>query len=277
MLQNNSLIVSLTMSQWSARKLDKGITDEVNNNHNAASDAGRYNKLLVAKENLEPITKVVSKARTFHYDNTLPWGDNNERLLTTKSYFEYVNKMGELKSEFDQAVADFLRKYDQVISEAKIRLNGMFKESDYPTRHQIEDKFGFRTTFMTVPDGDIRVGLNNEEVDKLRVGIESEINNRLNEAVKSIWIRVKEQVTKMRDKLSDKEGVFRDSLFENLKDLIEVLPKLNVTGDENINQVCRDMEGLLVNPETVRTNVAVRGEKAAEAANILNKFNDFFN
>lgn len=92
MLQKNSLIVSLSVSQWTARRHDKEITKEVKNTHNASEDAGRYNKLLVAKEHTDPINKVAGKARTFHYENTLPWGDNNERLLPTKNYFKYVKK-----------------------------------------------------------------------------------------------------------------------------------------------------------------------------------------
>jgi len=50
MLQENSLIVSLSVSQWTGRKHDKTITNEVHKSHNASDDAGRYNKLLVRPE-----------------------------------------------------------------------------------------------------------------------------------------------------------------------------------------------------------------------------------
>lgn len=276
-LQSNSLVVSLSVSQWGGRKLDRKVTDEINTSHNASADAGRYNKLLVAKEHTEAVNKVAGRARAFHYDNTLPWGDNNERLLPTTNYFDYINQMNTLKDEFDQAVRGFLSNYDRVIDEAKVRLNGMFRDSDYPSRNEIEYKFGFRTTFLPVPSTDIRVSLNDAEVDALRKNIELEVCSRLSGAVQDIWARVKDQLTHMRNKLADKDGIFRDSLFDNLKELVDLLPKLNVTGDANIAQACNDMKVLMISPDAVRTNVVIRAEKAAEADAILSKFGGFFN
>lgn len=276
MLQNDSLIVSLSISQWAARRYDKAITDEVATTHNASADAGRYNKLLVAKEHIDPVAKVASKARIFHYENTLPWGDNNERLLPAKNYFKYVAEMNTLKAEFSHAISEFFANYDSVISEAKVRLNGMFRDSDYPTKGEIEDKFRFRTQFMPVPASDIRVGLGDGEVDKLRREIEAEINNRLSDAVQDIWKRVKDVVGIMKDRLSTPDSKIYDSLVGNVQQLVELLPALNVTGDAKIAQCCNDMKSLLVNPETLRKDGMVRANKALEAENILNKFKDFF-
>lgn len=276
MLHNNSLIVSLGISQWTARKHDQKITQEVNTNHAASNDAGRYNKLLVAKEHTDPINQIAGKARSFHYDNTLPWGDNNERLLPTKNYFTYVQEMNRLKGEFDAATNTFFSNYDRVIADARVRLNGMFKESDYPTRNEIQDKFRFKTSFMPVPESDIRIGLQSSEVDKLRNDIEFEIKERLTSAIKDIWQRVKTQLTHMRDKLADSNAIFRDSLFDNLREIIELLPALNVTDDVNIAKVCNELKTLAIDPNAVRTNSTLRATKADEAEAILNKFKSFF-
>jgi len=184
--------------------------------------------------------------------------------------------MTALKAEFEQAVAGFFANYNAVINEARIRLNGMFRDSDYPSRSEIEDKFGFRTTFMPVPNNDIRVGLVSGEVDKLKLAIESEINNRLSDAVKDIWTRIKTQVGHMRDKLADEKSIFRDSLFQNLQELVELLPCLNVTNDVNIAKVCIDLKGLLADPDNVRNNPALRATKADEAEAILSNFKSFF-
>lgn len=276
MLKTNSLIVSFSASQWVARKHDKTITNEVKTTHNAADDAGRYNKLLVSKEHTDPINQIVGKARSFHYTNTLSWGDNNERLLPTKNYFDYVAEMAKLKGEFEQAVVAFFNNYDNVIAEARIRLNGMFKETDYPTKLEIQNKFAFKTSFMPVPDNDIRIELQNEEVDKIRQGIEMELNNRIAGAVNDIWARIKDTIGKMRDKLADSEAIFRDSLFENIKELAELLPRLNVTNDINIANVCNDIQGLIADPVAIRNNKQLRKDKADEADQILAKFSQFF-
>ncbi len=276
MLQENSLIASLSISQWTGRRHDKKVSNEVHTIHAASNDAGRYNKQLVAKEFVEPINKIVGRARDFHYSNTLSWGDNNERLLPTKNYFDYITEMGKMKVEFDDAVRIFLSNYDSVISEAKTRLSSMFNEKDYPSKAEIESKFNFRTTFMPVPDNDIRVGLQDDEVSKLRLSIEEEITNRLSGAMGDIWQRIKEQVTHIKDKMMDQESIFRDSLFSNLRELIILLPKLNVTNDKNIAAACKDMGDLLEDPNTVRNNPALRLSKARQAENMINKFKSFF-
>lgn len=46
MLQTTSIVVSLSIGQWTARRLDKKVTNEVNTQHSASEDAGRYNKLF---------------------------------------------------------------------------------------------------------------------------------------------------------------------------------------------------------------------------------------
>lgn len=275
-LKNKALIVNFNASQWTARKLDKAITNEVHTSHAASQDAGRYNKLLFAKDKTEPISKIVNAARTYHYECTLPWGDNGERLLTSAIYLDYVGKMSEFKNDFQDAVNHFLDNYDVFMVAERVRLNGMFKESDYPRKNEIREKFDFRTTFMPVPDSDIRVGLDDSEVDTLKIQIEAEINNRLSNAVSNVWERIKTQLSNMRDKLSDEKAIFRDSLFQNLKDLIEILPALNVTGDVNIARVCADMQGLIEDPNAIRSNPALRAGKAEEVERVMNKFKGFF-
>ena len=39
-LSRKALLVSVTISEWTARKLDKKVTDEINRKHGAANDAG---------------------------------------------------------------------------------------------------------------------------------------------------------------------------------------------------------------------------------------------
>lgn len=276
-LQDSSIVVILALSQWTARKLDRKITDEVNEQHNASSDAGRYNKLLVDKTYLDPIVKIANRARTFHYENTLCWGDNGDRLLPAENYFPYVTAMGKMKREFESAVEAFLKNYNKVMANAKERLNGMFNEKDYPSKLEIESKFGFKTDFMPVPDTDFRVKLNKAEVDKLKKELEGEMTNRLTAAVGNIWERIHDQLSKMKAKLSDKDSIFRDSLFGNLQELIELLPKLNITKDVNIAKICNEMKALVVSPDEVRNNDSVRSKKAKEVNDVLKKFGAFFN
>ena len=262
-LQTKALTVNLTICQWSARKHDKKITKEVADTHNAKDDAGRYNKLLVAKKDLEAIQKIANAARIFHYENTLPWGDNGERLLPSANYMTYTKEMSFYKNQFENAVADFVSNYDSVIDDAKVRLNGMFDSKDYPSKLEIESKFKISASFMPLPEIDIRLNLSQTEINNLTQQIENSFRERIAGAVADTWNRIKDQLTHMQERLTTvteegKPAIFKDSLFDNLKDLINILPKLNVTGDANIAAICEQMKGLIADPDSVRSSAHLR-------------------
>jgi hypothetical protein len=272
-LTEKSLLVSLIISQWSARKYDRKATAEVNDAHNA-KDAGRFNKILIAKESLQEIQQIGNKARAFHYDNTLPWSDTGERMLPVANYFQYVQEIVKLKGEFESAVAKFILSYPSMIETAKIDLNGLFNEKDYPLN--IAERFTITTSFMPVPDiEDVRISLSEVEVNVIKNGMRDEMNERFVNAQKSIYERVKEQLTHMQERLKDKEASFKNSLFENLKPLIELLPRLNVSNDPQIFALATELNYLYVDPQAVRDSSSLRSDKAKEVENMLNKINSF--
>ena len=51
-LSDRALLVQLSISQWTARKFDKKVTNDVANTHGVASSAGRYNKALLPMNDL---------------------------------------------------------------------------------------------------------------------------------------------------------------------------------------------------------------------------------
>ena len=272
-LSEKSILVSLIVSQWTAKKYDKKATSEVNSAHNA-KDAGRFNKALIAKEHLGEIQKAVNAARTFHYENTLPWNDSGERLLPAENYFTYCGELSKLKMQFEHAVNSFTLEYPSLIDEARQNLNGLFNPNEYPL--DVREKFNFKTTFMPVPETtDLRINLSDSEVFDLTAQISEEMNSRFAKAQLSIYERIADQLKHMFERLSDKEASFKNSLFENVKDLVSLLPRLNVANDKNITAMCNDLNALYCDAENVRNDKALRAQKANEVETMLNKLNGF--
>lgn len=274
-LSEKALIVNFTIALWSASKTDKKITREVEQAHNA-TDAGHFNKILIAKKDLEEVKKIATNARAFHYENTLPWGDNGDRLLPSTNYFEYIGKQRDFKQQFEDAVQKFISSYPDIKEEAKRRLNGMFNETDYPSLHKLPKKFSMEATFMPIPNlDDFRISINQTEVERLRSEIEQHVYIRINDATKNIWERIADAVKHMYERLSDQDAIFRDSLVTNIADLVDLLPRLNFTNDSGINQSIAQMKQLLVNPDYLRSNSSKRVETAENAKELLDKINDF--
>lgn len=276
-IQKKGIIVSFSASQWTARKLDKTVTHDVNSSYGASADAGRYNKLLVQKDKTNAIAQIVNEARAYHYKNTLCWSDNNERLLSTDLYMDYVQEMSRLQNKFATEVDVFLKEYNDIIENEKVRLSNLFNRNDYPSMDNLERKFNFSFIFMPVPETDMRVSLNNIEIEKIRKQVEAHIENMTLTAMRDIWQRIKDVLVTMRDKLSDTDSIYRDSLFTNVQELVDMLPKFNVTNNKEIAAITKEMQQIKIEPQLNRDSIPIRQQTVEQVDSILDMFKANFN
>ena len=121
-LSSRAMLCSLSISMWSARKHDPEASEEIAQRPGAQADAGRYHKVLLPKEALAEIHKVVSEARQEHYFMTLPWDDNGYRVLAAAAYMDHTEKMRALSNRFSPAVEALVQQFGQLVEEAKVRL-----------------------------------------------------------------------------------------------------------------------------------------------------------
>ena len=272
-LNEKAMIVYLNISSWSARKYDRRISKEIETRYNA-DEAGRYNKVLIAKEHLLNIKKIVSNVRTFHYENSLPWNDNGGRLLPSANYFNYVKSIQEFQDKYEQEVAKFLQVYPNLKEEARNRLNGMFDEEDYPHVESLREKYAIQNQIAPVPDADdFRVNLSEEEVQSIRESIEKQLENSTKIAMQDLWGRLFKVVEHMIERLSDPNKKFKNSLVENITGLCALLPKLNITNDPKLNTALQEIQKKLTiyDPEVLRQNKTIRNQTAVEAQKIFDK------
>lgn len=279
-LASRAMLCSLSISVWSARKHDPEASEEIARQHGAQADAGRYHKVLLPKAALAEIQKIVSEARQEHYFMTLPWDDNGYRVLPAAAYLEHTERMRALANRFTPAVEVLVSQFDQLVEEAKIRLGGLFRPADYPGPDELRSKFSFETKVMPLPDaGDFRVALGEEEKERIKRQITASVEASLQVASRELWQRLYEAVSHMSERLQayrvTDEGVghpFRDSVVTNLVKLVDVLPRLNVTGDAELERLAAEVRGsLLVDPQELRTSEAVRNETAKNASAIAGK------
>jgi len=74
----------------------------------------------------------------------------------------------------------------------------------------------------------------------------------------------------MVERLSDRKAVFRDTLVTGLADLCAILPGLNLTGDERLEELRKRAERMIahVDPQDLRDTPSVRQSVARQAAEI---------
>lgn len=272
MIQSRAMLAQVSISQWTARKYDKNVSKDVERAA-GAHDAGRFNKLLVNKALLDPIAKLAGEVRQYHYSVTLPWSDNGARLLPSKLFMEFTTKMRDYRTRFGALVSDLVTHYPTEVQAARNRLGTMYDPTDYPDVKDLYAKFDLGVEFVPVPDArDFRVDVGEEAADEIRASITASVEARQAEAVKECYRRVRDVVGKIHERLSDKDAIFKDSLIENARDLMSILPGLNITDDPVLKDLHAEISELLVvTPKTLRNNPRARKATADAADAILAK------
>lgn len=244
-IASRAMLVQLGISQWTARRLDRSATAEVTSAHAAASDAGRFNKQIVDKSALLPIQQIATAARTYLYQHTLPWADNGDRVLSSMNYFEVMTKLREFKAKFDEEVDTFCTDYNEHRERARLRLNSLFKDEDYPQAWEVRSKFAMSFGVMPLPTaGDFRVDMSEDIVEEVRQEIETQLGARVQGLVTSVIQDIVGTVSHLRDRLQS-GGKLHDSALDNLTDLLDRLPGLNITNDEGIDAMRHEIRQMV--------------------------------
>lgn len=283
-LDTCSMLVEFNAPVWTARKLDRSTTDEVVQNKNAgAKDAARVNKhLLAGRTELEVIQQCVTRARQYVYDKTLPWSDAGLRLLPTPIFQPFAERMNAFEDEFVALVKSFVAIYPSLITAQAMALGDMFKRDDYPTANEIMTKFAFRVNYMPVPTaGDFRVDVGNQAQQELRQQLERVANERIENAMADMRLRLKEHLKRMSDRLTtdivageSKRRRFHDSLVDGALELCDLVKAFNAVGDPQLEAARRALSDCLlgVTPDELRKNEAVREDTKKAVDAILDKF-----
>jgi hypothetical protein len=277
-LDTKAMIVKLKVSQWTARRYDKKVSDEVATLKNADKDAGRYNKALVAQDAIKKVNQAAMAARQFHYEQTLPWYDDGARILPSKNYDSYMKGMRDLRAEFEARVREFCSNYPAMVEAARIKLNGMFNAADYPSASEIAWKYSYNVGIEPIPvAGDFRVGLAGGEVEQIKADIEARLKTATAAAMKDLWERLHDVVARMAEKLKDSDAVFRDTLIGNICELTALLPALNLTDDAELEAMRRKIETTLCTykPQDLRDNKKERGAAVRDAQSILDAMQSY--
>lgn len=279
-----SVLVEFSAPVWTARKLDRTTTDEVVANKNArAKDAARVNKhLLAGRSELEDIQKLVTRARNFTYENTLPWSDAGLRLLPTKSLERFTKRMSMFEEQFNLLVEDFVRIYPSLITAQAMALGDMFKRDDYPSPRELPSKFGFRLSYLPVPTaGDFRVDIGNAAREELAQKLEKIANERVAAAMNDVRERLSEHLKRMSDRLTSdivdgesKNRRFHDTLIEGALDLCDLTKGLNIVNDPEIEAARLMLENALVGvtADALRRDETLRNNTKQKVDEILDKF-----
>ena len=265
---SSAMLVELSISTWTGRKLDKRASQDVTaQNHADTGMANVHKKLLGNCDELTAVQKFTANVRNLHYGMTMPWSDTGMRLLPTAQYFKYHQQMTDIQNEFERLVDLFITAYDWEISQAQAKLGDLFSYADYPSADSIASKFKFRLSYIPLPEvGDFRIDIGNEALSQVQTHYQTYYETQLNNAMQDIWQRAYQALTKMSERLDyadhEQKKIFRDTLVTNVIDIVELLDVCNVTNDSQMSALKTQLDDALrgVTPDALREDGYLRAQ-----------------
>lgn len=278
-LTERAMTVNLSISTWQGYRLDREASRQVTTAAGADADAARVNKHLVPKAALAPVVTASNAIRSHFYEKTLPWRDNGDRILTRKLYMDFIQEHEKLVADFEREVDLFLTtKYPSAIEQAEFRMGELFDRDDYPPVAALRHRFRASLDIDAITTAnDFRVQIDADQADKVKASMESAAEARVHRAMQDVWVRLADVIGKFHERMANEDAIFRDSTINNIHELIELIPGLNVLDDPEVERVRALVEKKFgnVDPKDVRKNPDYRAELAGEAKDVMDKVAGF--
>lgn len=252
----NALLASYNVSMWSVTRTNRKITNDVNTSLSESMKqhkVGRYMRNLI--DTSAPEYRAVCRARDLgrklHYAYTLPWQEGL-RLLNPLAVDDYREQMQLAKDLFDAAVTDFIAVFDDLMADAHDALKAeaqdkYWRSSDYPDEDDLADLFCMTTVLSPIPHNDEFAQVSNiigaELASELSAELQSQQTEQWATATKSVWQRLEKALRHASDMLSNGQRIHA-SVMDNLQELTDLLPVLNITNDAALETSRKELQSL---------------------------------
>jgi len=268
---------TLRISRPGGSKTDEEMSYDLLAREHMGKDAARVVKSLWGK-NLAEYASAEAKARKTYRRLTFE-AIGDIRVVVEGERQSFLEAMDVHAGRVNALADAFCEKYDLILEQRRLDLNGNFKPEDYPTRHSIREKFDFRYGVLPMPEPNqfIKDALTDDLGTRLAAEYEQRLANVTDQVRKSVLNTLISLVHDTAESLAG-DGPIIDSEnkkgpFAKLQEYLDRVPALNVTNDPQINaiyQSCRNH--LMSSSDRLRASKVSRELASAHAANIALKF-----
>jgi len=276
------MTVVVHVKLWEGKRTDKTVSQEVIENKKANHRSGRFIKNLIDHDKyIKPLEQIRTRAKALLYKYTMNWS-YGVRVVTVDAYPILRLEIDKLRVEYKKAVTHFIDKQYNIAKEEARRpieaLGDLFDEHDYPNAAELRDKFEIK--FLVAP---FPTEVNLDLPDSMKKDIKDEMDRVITERTRAALAELVGRIDKALQNFgtrvqSEDARTWRDSTVTNLREILELAPMLNVTGDPKIKKAIRtarerlsfldNMADNAVRKEPLEKRVSMAREALEAAANI---------
>lgn len=254
-LRDLAVLVAVSFGAYSPRSIDKTETKKIND-HNGAK--GSPHKVIrdrlsgtKAGEILAEIITAQGEARRLFYDRTVPWDDSGRRMAANDAAHDLLIELRRHQGIINGKVSQFVAVWPNAETEARQAFNGGWKDeyaADYRIApEEMRRKFKAEIELESLPNAqDLRLSAPDALLQEMIKQAETAITQRFEAGCKDAHRRMYEAIEHMHAKLADPKAVFRDSLIGNLRELLDLLPVININKDPELSRIAQSAQRRLL-------------------------------
>jgi hypothetical protein len=272
-LSRRAVLVRLKVSLWTASHRDQEMGSEVADAKRADRDAVNCIIKYLPEGAMRGVTSARWQLKRAHEQYTLPWLDGGTRILPAALYDKYNEKVSKYEANYQEAVSKFVSEYPTWYANATERL-GDIDMSRMPHPSDISARFGVSRQTMPMPSiTDWRVDLGADQLKVAQESAERSIQAAAKESVQILYTKLEKCLDRIVKTLEIADQKFKNTLIDNLKDLCEMIPILDITDDPELDKLRRACVSRLtkLNPDSLREEPETREQTVKAAKRILNK------
>lgn len=280
--ESSGLTTELSISVWTANKIDRNATHKVLVDSEAHSrDAGHFRKnLMSGSRPRKDIADFAAQCRLQHNYLTAPWTDSGSRWVFTSLYMEHKAELGAKRTMFWTMVDNFILQYPHLVDLAEQNLGKLFDPTDYPSPDVVRSKFDFKLGYNPVAPNHWAVAFADEVKEELSKQYAASFEERIIKVTREPWNRLHKLLTTMVEKLADEVGDkattkrYHDTLVTNAQALCPMLTHLNLNKDPKLEQARQQLETIMAGADIdrIKTDPTVRKDMKENLDAMLKTF-----
>lgn len=279
-IQKKAVLVRMSIAKFDPRRKNREAVEEFAEKHQVDKKMHNATDALVPPEYIERHRQLSAQGREIMDRFTLPWQDRGFRLCPIGQLNSLMDAITKLRSEWDAATNKFVQNYGYIVDEARIRLNGSFKEKHYPSQAEIKHRFDLAVDFCPVPErGHFVVDTINESFLAEMDAFEASKQDRLAIAMQELRDRFVQRLGHLAEKCATygkdgKKSHFHETTLENLAELLDDIPKMLVSDDPVLVSAVQQAKSLIsgVDADAIRASEDTRKSIATRASDLLKAF-----
>ena len=282
-LSTSSHLVHVQVKTWTATSQNKKISQEVTAAKNASADAGRFTQNLL--NNAPQHRALMNHRQTVNnwlqrltYDWAGDW-----RILPGFRIEDFKKGFDKLEAEFDKLKDEFFSIYPSLISDAAFKQGDRFDRSLYPEIDELRHRFTMKMFITEVPRSDFRSAISDVIAEDLRSHYEAQVNSVVHQMVDDMKGQLVSHAMRLRDAcdeayVDDGKKVKRKRIyvttFDNVRSMISLLDKFNITGDPELEDARKKLEATMadLSLEELRESAVSRAEVRDGLGEVLEMF-----